>query len=112
METTTHCDDKDDGLYDDGSEFELFQGDPEDEGDEHFHGEGGWIKDDDNYYNSSPISSEFSGIKQLLTEIEHMHGRSSSENLNSTDMCRSQCEPTASTHNENVDNKLSSHFIP
>ncbi|GKE83991.1 hypothetical protein Tco_1557733, partial [Tanacetum coccineum] len=41
-----------------------------------------------------------------------MHERSSSENLNSPDMCRSQREAAASTHNENVDNKLSSHFVP
>ncbi|GKC93799.1 hypothetical protein Tco_1159241 [Tanacetum coccineum] len=109
METT---DDEDDGLYDDGSEFELFQGEHEDEGEENFHGEGGWIKDDDNNCNLSPMSSEFSGIKQLLTEIKHMHERSSLENLNSTDMCTSQREPTASIHNENVDNKLSSHFVP
>ncbi|GJZ96199.1 cytochrome P450 [Tanacetum coccineum] len=40
-----------------------------------------------------------------------MHERSSTENLNSPDMCRSQHEPTDSTHNENVDNKLSSHFV-
>lgn len=110
--TTTHSDDEDDELYDDGSEFELFQGDPEDEGDENFHGEGGWVKDDDKNCNSSPMSSEFSGIQQLLTEIEHMQERSSSENLNSPDMCRSQREPTASPHNENVDNKLSSHIVP
>ncbi|GJZ96198.1 hypothetical protein Tco_0668532 [Tanacetum coccineum] len=50
-------DDEDNGLYDDGSEFELFQGDPEDEGDENFLGKGGWIKDNDNNCNSSSMSS-------------------------------------------------------
>nr|GEV08879.1 RNA-directed DNA polymerase, eukaryota [Tanacetum cinerariifolium] len=106
METT---DDEDDRLYDDGSEFELFQGDHEDEGDENFHGEGGWIKDDDNNCNSSPMSSEFSGIKQLLTEIEHMHERSSSENLNSTDVYeKTQMGNNTKDVSDNVvDNSLS-----